>query len=566
VSSEPFDPRFGAALREFLRGPAHLRNALGLHIIDSTQGDRHTRFCLWRSGWPSLTLAKIEHNPRFTAGGPGQGTQHRGRHDQGPDEVRRTQQLDAAGPVCGGARGCRSARLSELAAARTRARFSLQDAPVANPNSRSQPEFTSAGASYGNSGREAASHASRVLGPAPLSDARGEVCRTRCGGVTDFASGSGNRGCPKRAGARQEGRRIWLFELEADCHHPGRVTHMMHFLDRESTLRWRRSSVAISPPSAPRKRARRLASLFRAVFPYQLLGQGLLCVEASRETAPTRRHMVRARRAILQRGVRPRQCVHRGSPLRCSPNCRGAACLTFHSRNHCCCRRWFPISISTRSPIASRTRSWFRCSFGAPASGRQESAQGTHSQLFTTPPEKERDLFSRARDSCQGVPGADRLGRMIEPLIPARMRGIATRLQRTRRWSGSTARRACGAIFPAMRQCLGSDGDTGLWPRMTRRRVTAENARCKKAPSSKAHRAPLLASPVSHRFWDTALASLADARNGDATIVRRSIRALDWLKDTSAPRRTENWQVNRPGGWPAAVGRFSSRIAYPDRR
>ena len=69
VSSEPFDPRFGAAFRELVgTAHAHLRNALEYTLLIPSQETGIRRFCLWAIGLAVLTLRKIEHNPRFTAG------------------------------------------------------------------------------------------------------------------------------------------------------------------------------------------------------------------------------------------------------------------------------------------------------------------------------------------------------------------------------------------------------------------------------------------------------------------------------------------------------------------
>jgi farnesyl-diphosphate farnesyltransferase len=69
VSSEPFDPRFGAALRELVGvAHAHLRNALEYTLLIPPKETGIRRFCLWAIGLAVLTLRKIEHNPRFTAG------------------------------------------------------------------------------------------------------------------------------------------------------------------------------------------------------------------------------------------------------------------------------------------------------------------------------------------------------------------------------------------------------------------------------------------------------------------------------------------------------------------
>ena len=69
VSSEPFDPRFGAGFRELV-GVAHanLRNALDYTLLIPGKEYGIRRFCLWAIGLAVLTLRKINHNPRFTAG------------------------------------------------------------------------------------------------------------------------------------------------------------------------------------------------------------------------------------------------------------------------------------------------------------------------------------------------------------------------------------------------------------------------------------------------------------------------------------------------------------------
>jgi farnesyl-diphosphate farnesyltransferase len=69
VTSEPFDPRFGAGMRELVGvAHAHLRNALDYTLLIPSKETGIRRFCLWAIGLAVLTLRKIEHNPRFTAG------------------------------------------------------------------------------------------------------------------------------------------------------------------------------------------------------------------------------------------------------------------------------------------------------------------------------------------------------------------------------------------------------------------------------------------------------------------------------------------------------------------
>jgi farnesyl-diphosphate farnesyltransferase len=47
---------------------AHLRNALEYTLLIPSKETGIRRFCLWAIGLAVLTLAKIEQNPRFTAG------------------------------------------------------------------------------------------------------------------------------------------------------------------------------------------------------------------------------------------------------------------------------------------------------------------------------------------------------------------------------------------------------------------------------------------------------------------------------------------------------------------
>jgi farnesyl-diphosphate farnesyltransferase len=69
LSSEPFDPHFGEGYRELVGvAHAHLRNALDYTLLIPSKETGIRRFCLWAIGLAVLTLRKILHNPRFTAG------------------------------------------------------------------------------------------------------------------------------------------------------------------------------------------------------------------------------------------------------------------------------------------------------------------------------------------------------------------------------------------------------------------------------------------------------------------------------------------------------------------
>lgn len=69
ISPDHYDVRFAAGLQELL-GLAHfhLRNALEFVLLIPKEEDGIRRFCLWAIGLAILTLRRIDHNPRYTAG------------------------------------------------------------------------------------------------------------------------------------------------------------------------------------------------------------------------------------------------------------------------------------------------------------------------------------------------------------------------------------------------------------------------------------------------------------------------------------------------------------------
>jgi len=149
---------------------------------------------------------------------------------------------------------------------------------------------------------------------------------------------------------------------------------------------------------------------------------------------------------------------------------------------------------------------------------------------------------------------------LIDPLIPARMREIATRRAESWMLERLNGDDGLGAIFPAMVNALEAMVILG-YAADDPRRMTAKGALQKLlvvGPSS-AYCQPCV-SPV----WDTALACLAMQEAGDAASAGASIRALDWLKSKQLLDEPADWQVNRPGlaggGWAFQFG----NSYYPD--
>ena len=353
---------------------------------------------------------------------------------------------------------------------------------------------------------------------------------------------------------RQKADGHWLFELEADCTIPAEYIMMMHFLDEidgplEIKLcRYLRSAQA-EHGGWPLYHGGdfNISCSIKAYYALKLAGD--------RPDAP---HMARARAAILQRGgaasanvfTRIALALFGQLPWRGVPYIPVEIMLL---------PRWFPFHLDkvaywsrtvmvplfilcTRKPVAKNPR-------------------GVHiRELFTTPPEQERHYFRRAGFAAKAFLVADRLGRMIDPFIPARTREKATRLAEAWVLERLNGEDGLGAIFPAMVNALEAMVILG-YPENDPRRVTAKRALQKLlvvGPSS-AYCQPCV-SPI----WDTALATLAMQETGDAASADASIRALDWLQARQLLDEPGDWRVNRPG---LAGGGWAFQFAnsyYPD--
>jgi len=390
--------------------------------------------------------------------------------------------------------------------------------------------------------------------PAPLSDARGDVVSHTLRRVTDSPLDRAIVDARDALAARQDAEGYWLFELEADCTIPAEYIMMMHFLDEidaalETKLcRYLRAAQA-EHGGWPLYQGGdfNISCSVKAYYALKLAGD-----------SPDAPHMVRARKAILQRGgaaavnvfTRIALALFAQLPWRGVPYIPVEIMLL---------PRWFPFHLDkvaywsrtvmvplfilcTRKPVAKNPRN-------------------VHiRELFTTPPEKERDYFRRSGLLAKAFLAADRLGRMIDPLIPARLREHATRLAETWTLERLNGEDGLGAIFPAMVNALEAMVILG-YPEDDPRRVTAKRALQKlvvEGPSS-AYCQPCV-SPI----WDTALASLAMQETGDAAAFDASIRALDWLKGRQLLDEPGDWQVNRRG---LAGGGWAFQFAnsyYPD--
>ena len=390
--------------------------------------------------------------------------------------------------------------------------------------------------------------------PAPQTDARGDIVSHTLRRVTDSPLDRAIVDARDALVARQHAEGYWLFELEADCTIPAEYIMMMHFLDE--------IDVALETKLCRYLRAAQadhggwplyhggdfnISCSVKAYYALKLAGD-----------SPDAPHMARARAAILQHGGAARVNVFTRIALALFAQLpwRGVPYIPVEIM---LLPRWFPFHLNkvaywsrtvmvplfvlcTRKPVARNPRD-------------------VHiTELFTTPPEKERNYFRRPGLIPKLFLVADRLGRMIDPLIPARVREKATRMAENWTLERLNGEDGLGAIFPAMVNALEMMVILG-YAADDPRRVTAKRALQKllvEGPSS-AYCQPCV-SPI----WDTALAALAMQEAGDATASNASIRALDWLKTKQLLDGPADWQVNRPG---LAGGGWAFQFAnghYPD--
>jgi squalene-hopene/tetraprenyl-beta-curcumene cyclase len=390
--------------------------------------------------------------------------------------------------------------------------------------------------------------------PAPQADARGDIVSHSLRRVSDSPLDRAVLDARDALIARQDADGFWLFELEADCTIPAEYIMMMHFLDEIDTAleakicRYLRSAQA-EHGGWPLYHGGdfNISCTVKAYYAMKLAGD-----------PPDAPHMARARAAILQRGGAARCNVFTRIALALFGQLpwRGVPYIPVEIM---LLPRWFPFHLDkvaywsrtvmvplfilcTRKPVAKNPR------------------QVDIRELFTIAPDEERNYFPRKGFIAKIFLAIDRLGRLIDPLIPASTREKATRRAESWMLERLNGEDGLGAIFPAMVNALEAMVILG-YPADDPKRVIAKRALQKLlvvGPSS-AYCQPCV-SPI----WDTALASLAMQEAGDSVSSDASMRALDWLKTRQLLDEDGDWRVNRPG---LAGGGWAFQFAnayYPD--
>jgi squalene-hopene/tetraprenyl-beta-curcumene cyclase len=341
----------------------------------------------------------------------------------------------------------------------------------------------------------------------------------------------------------QSAEGYWLFQLEADCTIPAEYILMMHFLDEID-------------PVLEGKLAGYLRSRQAAHGGWPLYYGGQFDLSCSIKVyyalklagdSPDAPHMVEARAAILERGGAARANVFTRIALALFGQIpwRGVPYIPVEI---VLLPRWFPFHLDKVS-YWSRTVMVPLFVLTTLKPRAKNPRRIDIRELFTTPPEQERQYFRRTGWLNRAFLALDRLGRALDPFVPKRLRQRA--LGRAEHWvlERLNGDGGLGAIFPAMVNALEMLVILG-YPASDPRRVTAKRAieKLLVAEGATAYCQPCV-SPV----WDTALASLAMYEEGSAAGRAAAARSLDWLRPLQLTGGGD-WQVRRPGlaggGWP----------------
>jgi squalene-hopene/tetraprenyl-beta-curcumene cyclase len=272
--------------------------------------------------------------------------------------------------------------------------------------------------------------------------------------------------------------------------------------------------------------------------------------------SPDEPHMVRARKAILERGGAARANVFTRIALALFGQVPWRA-VPYIPVEIMLMPRWFPFHLDKVS-YWSRTVMvplLILCTHKPKA----ENPRNVNvRELFTVPPEQDRGYFrlgpersgTRARVLATAFLLVDRVFRMADFLIPRAMRAAATKRAESWFLERLNGEDGLGAIFPAMVNALEAMVLLG-YPSDDPRRVTAKRAIEKLLVFDGA---AAYCQPCVSPIWDTALAALAVQESGGTTQVVATEAALQWLKGKQLLDEPGDWQVSRPelrgGGWP----------------
>ncbi|CAI8932609.1 squalene--hopene cyclase [Methylocaldum szegediense] len=351
----------------------------------------------------------------------------------------------------------------------------------------------------------------------------------------------------------------WVFELEADCTIPAEYILMMHYMDEIDT---RLQSKIANYLRAHQQEDGSYPLFFggpgdisctvKAYYALKLAGDDI--------DAP---HMKKAREWILAQGGAARANVFTRIMMAMFEQVPWRA-VPFIPVEIMLLPRWFPFHLDKVS-YWSRTVMvplFILCSNKVKA--RNPSKIGIR-ELFTVPPEKERNYFSHVKTPLgKCILALERIGRLMEPLIPKAVRRKATEKARDWFMARLNGVDGLGAIFPAMVNAYEAMDCLGFPPEDENRRIAKEAIdRLLVIGEDSAYCQPCV-SPI----WDTGLSSLAlqevNKFEKDPQLADALMKGLRWLASKQLTDEPGDWRVNRPnlegGGW---AFQFANTY-YPD--
>lgn len=340
----------------------------------------------------------------------------------------------------------------------------------------------------------------------------------------------------------------WCFELESDATIPAEYILMMHFVDEiDDELQ---AAMAIYLRSIQRRDghgawdqyyggALDVSASVKAYFALKAVGDD-----------PNAPHMEQARRAILAAGGAAKSNVFTRILLATFEQVPWSA-TPFVPVELVLLPDWFPVHLSKMAYWARSTMVPLTvlCSLRA----RAVNPRGISvRELFVTPPEEERNYFSSKGFVRKAFLALDKVGRLIEPMIPESTRRRA--IDYAKAWCEQRANGedGLGGIFPPMVYWYEMMVVLGV-PKNDPVRQTCKDSIRKllvRRPDGSAYCQPCL-SPV----WDTAWSVMALEHADDGERTQQAVqKAYDWLESLQVTDLRGDWgdQVPHavpPGGW-----------------
>jgi len=345
----------------------------------------------------------------------------------------------------------------------------------------------------------------------------------------------------------------WVYELEADCTIAAEYILMNHFvgeindeLEQKIAIYLREQQDEHDGWSLYHDGCFDLSCSVKAYYALKLVGDNV-----------NAEHMVRARNAILTHGGAANSNVFTRIALALFGQVPWHA-TPFIPAEVILLPKWFPFHISKVS-YWSRTVMvplFILCTLKPTA----VNPRGIDiRELFTIPPEDERNFFRITTFLSRAFLILDHIGRIIEKLVPAFIRNISIR--KCEQWflTRMNEEHGIGGIFPAMVNVYESLVVLGYpkdHPVRIQARKAIDNLLVERGHS-------VYCQPCVSPVWDTALAcqTMLEVENSNSPAIKKG---LDWLRERQLKDEPGDWRQVRPnlqgGGWAFQYSNYH----YPD--